>query len=400
MADIDHLQMGQIDSTYRDILVKLKTHVTDLSSQMDAMSCVKWIQKLQTLTQPDEIKLRNYLLLQICNQIRTGYLGHPFINLSYLDQDLTVVANCCRDWETMCNDADDLLRLERSESNVTVVATDSYISSADGGMSSEIVRSLAMQNIFQNKNAHWDHQSKRLVKPLENGMQRQNFYQRKYEETLDELNEAKLKLHVRGTRSLEQFVDYLARNLIEKYQNATDELLDIEKSVNARKEFATFQLNFCSKFKFICGEFLNPNIAENLLRSEERFQHDFTRILCKFVGCNDNGKEIVSSDRATISTDMDESHTKYSDYLKRYIRKQQKQFSRKIQDYDGQIAALKNEIHLRDKKQSRQIIEMKCETMMKNDQKTRDQLSESINELESKYKSIVQQIFNGLQEPT
>lgn len=389
-----HLQTAQLDTTYRELLVNLKNNVTQLASQIDAISCAKWIQKLQSLIEPDDIKLRNYLLLQICNQIRTGYLGHPFINLGYLNQDLNVVANCCREWETMCNDADELFQSKRTVSNITNVATESYTSDVDG----EVVRSMALQKIFRNPKVNWFESKKRFAKPFEIGQQRQNFYQRKYEKTLEDLKEAKLKLYLKNTRSFEEFVDYLGENFIENYQNSIDELLSIEKSSNSRTDFVSFQLNFCNKFKLMCGELLNTSIAENLLRTEEQFQRTFHRILCKFVENNENSKDHVSTDRDTVSTDLNAPNTKYSDYLKRYIRKQQKQFNRKVQDYEGQIAALKNDLRLHDKKQSRQIIEMKCENIMRSEQKTRDQLSESINELESKYKAIVQQIFNDIQQ--
>lgn len=401
------VQMGQLEITYRELLVKLKAHVTQLDSQTDAMLCVKWIQKLQTLTKPNDIILRNYLLLQICNQIRSGYLDHPFINLSYLNQDLNVVANCCREWEAMCTDhftTDDFLKIrsERSVSNTTdYLPSDFYISDVDG--TSEVIQSLAMQNIFQNKNGCWEAPKKLMANHFDNVEQRQNFYQRKYEETLGDLKKAKLKLYLKSTRCLEELVEYLGANFIEKYQNATDELLSIEKSPSTRKEFLAFQLNFCSRFKMMCGDFLNANTAETLLRSEDQFQRIFNRILCNFVLSNDSRKVLVSTGRATNSTDLDvnvSNNTKYSDYLKRYIRKQQKQFKRKQQDYENQIIALKNEISLRDKKQSMQMIEMKCENIIRNEQKTRDQLSESVNELESKYRNIVQQIFNDLQEQT
>lgn len=396
------VQMGQLETTYRELLVKLKAHVTQLDSQTDAMLCVKWIQKLQTLTKPNDIILRNYLLLQICNQIRSGYLDHPFINLSYLNQDLNVVANCCREWEAMSTNhftTDDVLKM-RSERSV-FNTTDFYISDVDG--TSEVTQSLAMQKKFQNKNSSWNEPKKLMAKPFDNVEQRQNFYQRKYEETLGDLKKAKLKLYLKSTQCLEELVEYLGANFIEKYQNATDELLSIEKSPSTGKEFLAFQLNFCSGFKMMCGDFLNANMAETLLRSEDQFQQIFNRILCNFILSTDSRKELVSTGRATNSTDLDvnvSNNTKYSDYLKRYIRKQQKQFKRKQQDYENQIIALKNEISLRDKKQSMQMIEMKCENIMRNEQKTRDQLSESVNELESKYRNIVQQIFNDLQEKT
>lgn len=399
--NIPTVQMGQLEITYRDLLVKLKTHVTQLDSQTDAMLCVEWIQKLQTLTKPNDIKLRNYLLLQICNQIQTGYLDHPFINLSYLDQDLNVVANCCREWETMCDATDDIVkaRLQRSVSNMDSFS-DFCISDVDGTITSEVIRSLAMHNTFHNDNVNWEVPNKLLTKPLENVPQ--NFYRRKYEETLENLKKAKLKLYLKGTQSLDELVEYLGANFISQYQTATDELLSMEKSPNIRKQFLAFQLNFSSKFKSLCGDFLNANMAENLLRSEEQFQSIFKRILFSFIEIkhNESRKELVSTGRGSISTDVDINNLKYSEYLKRYIRKQQKQFNRKIQGYESQIVSLKNEISLRDKKQSMQIIEMKCENIIRNEQKNRTELSESINELESKYKNIVQQIFNGLQEQT
>lgn len=388
-----HVQMVQLDITYRELLVKLKTHVTRLANQMDAMLCVKWIQKLQTLTQAADVKLRNYLLLQICNQISTGYLDHPFINSSYLDQDLNVVANCCRECEAICNATDGVFKmhLDRSVSNVTDIASDFYISDVDG--------TVAIQNMFEGETNDWIEPKVLFAKPLANVLHGQTFYQKKYEETLADLKEVKLKLYLKSSRSLAEFIDYLGANFIEKYQKATDELMTIEASPNNRKEFLAFKLNFCSKFKFLCGDLMNANVAENLLRSEDQFLCIYNRILCNgFVEPNESKKDLMSTDRATVSTDLDANNTKYSDYLKRYIRKQQKQFKRKTKEYECQIAALRNEICLRDKKQSRQIIEMKCENIIKNEQKARDQLSESINDLESKYKNIVQQIFNDLQE--
>lgn len=386
-------QMVQSDITYRELLVKLKTHAARLANQMDAMLCVQWIQKLQTLTQADEIKLRNYLLLQICNQISTGYLDHPFINSSYLDQDLTVVANCCRECEPICNANEDIfkMRLDRSLSNVTNIASDFYISDVDGTVA-------AIQTFFDREKTGWGEPNVLFAKPIGNVLPGQNFYQKKYEETLADLKEARLKLYLKDSRSLAEFINYLGENFIEKYQKATDELISIEKSHNPCKEFLTFKLNFCSQLKFLCGDLMDAGVAQNLLRWEDQFQQIQYRILCN--GCvepNESKKELISTDSATISTDGN-ANTKYSEYLKRYIRKQQKQFNRKVQEYETQITALKNEICLRDKKQSRQIIEMKCENIIKNEQKARDQLSESINDLESKYKSIVQQIFNDLQD--
>ncbi|XP_037027066.1 uncharacterized protein LOC119067889 [Bradysia coprophila] len=390
--NLPHVQMVQLDITYRELLVKLKAHVTRLANQMDAMLCVKWIQKLQTLTQADDIKLRNYLLLQICNQISTGYLDHPFINASYLDQDLKVVANCCRECEPICNASDNVFKmpLDRSSSNITDIVSDLYISDVDG--------TVAIESIFENEKPDWREPKVFFAEPFENVLHAQNFYRKKYEETLADLKEAKLKLYLKSSRSLAEFIDYLGANFIEKYQKATEELMSIEKSSNPRKEFLEFKLNFCSKFKFLCGDLMSANVAENLLQSEDQFQRIQNRILCNgFVESNESKKDLLSTDRATVSTDLDANNTKYSEYLKRYIRKQQKQFNRKIQGYEGQIAALKKEICSRDKKQSRQIIEMKCENIIKNEQKARDQLSESLNDLESKYKNIVQQIFNDLQ---
>lgn len=392
--NLHHALIGQLEIAYRDLLVKLKAYVTQLNSQTDAMLCVKWIQKLQTLDQPNDIRLRNYLLLQICNQIRTGYLDHPFINLCYLDRDLNTVANCCRELELMCNGTQDIMHLDRSPSSLSDAASDFYVTEG-----SEIVQSVARQNIFQNENTLWDEPKTIFIKSnFDSATQRQDFYRKKYEETLEHLKKAKLKLYLKSSRSLEEFVEYLGANFIEKFQRATDQLLSIEKAPNRRNEFLGFQLNFGSKFKLMCGDLLNVNLAENLLQSEDQFQRVFNRILGTFIETGENQKESISTDHATISTDLEVSNTKYSEYLKRYIRKQQKQFNRKILDYEAQIVALKNEICSRDKKQSRKIIEMKCENIMRNDQKTRDQLSESINELESKYKNIVQQIFNDFQE--
>lgn len=400
-----HGKMGQLDSTYRELLVKLKAYVTQLDSQTDAMLCIKWIQKLQGFTEPTDIRLRNYLLLQICNQIRTGYLDHPFINLGYLDQDLIVVANCCRELDAMYNTTDDAfeIRLERSISNMTDTPSNIYISDIDGAMTNEVIKSLAKQTILKNKNSSREEPNKPLMNVFENAFKSQNFYQRKYEETLDNLKEAKIKLYLKNTRSVEEFVENLSTAFIDKYQHGVDELLSMEKSPNLRQEFLVFRFNFTSKFKSSCGDFLNVNTIENLLRAEDQFQRIFYRILSNCIDSNECKKDAISTGRGTESTDLDVTalnNIKYTEYMKRYIRKQQKQFNRKIQDYETQIVALKNEICLRDKKQSMEIIELKCENIIKNEQRNRDQLSESINDLEIKYKNIVQQIFDEIQEKT
>lgn len=101
-----------LNAAYIEHLAELRQFIPKLNSQIEVISCTKWIQRFQNAIDT-EFNARNYLMHLMCEQLKRGKLNHPFLELSGINRDLEIIAqelsistsgcrnyigsNCCTD---------------------------------------------------------------------------------------------------------------------------------------------------------------------------------------------------------------------------------------------------------------------------------------------------------------